>query len=106
MTLTKPSDRGITLINAFTVTLEKQEIAAAKIAEIYANFVCNQPGFVAAEIQKSLDGTTVSAIARWQSQAALATMQQNLEFQNLVKILDGDIIHSNPQIYEKVAVIN
>lgn len=96
MTNTEPSDRGITLINVFTVTLEKQETAAAKIAEIYANFVCNQPGFVAAEIQKSLDGTTVTAIARWQSPAALATVQQNFEFQNLVKILDGEIIHANP----------
>jgi 16S rRNA C1402 (ribose-2'-O) methylase RsmI len=99
-------DRHITLINVSTVIPEKQATAATKITEIYENFVRNQSGFVAAEIQKSLDGTTVIAIARWQSKQALTTMQQNLEFQNLVKILDGEIIHAEPQIYEKVASIN
>ncbi len=60
---TAPIERNITLINVFTVTPEKQATAATKITEIYQNFVCKQPGFVAAEIQKRLDGTTVSAIA-------------------------------------------
>lgn len=58
------------------------------------------------KFEHSLDGTTVGAIARWQSKQALATMQQSLEFQNLVKILDGEIIHAAPHIYEEVALIN
>lgn len=43
--------RQITLINVFTVTPEKQATTATKIMEISANFVRNQPGFVAAAIQ-------------------------------------------------------
>lgn len=61
---------------------------------------------MAAEIYKSLDGTAVAAIARWQSKQALTNMQQNSEFQNLVKIVDGEIIHAEPRIYEKAASIN
>lgn len=106
MTNTDQCDRSITLINVFTVTPEKQETAAIKIAEFYQTFVSNQPGFVAAEIQKSLDGIKVAAIARWESFEALATMQQNLEFQNLVKTVHRNIIHAEPHIYEEVALIN
>lgn len=58
MTTTESSERGITLLNIFAVTPEKQETAAAKIAEIYENFVRNQPGFIVAEIHKSLNSTT------------------------------------------------
>lgn len=106
MTTTEQCDRNITFINIFTVAPEKQNSAAAKIAEFYQAFVRNQPGFVEAEIHKSLDGTTVAAIAHWQSQAALATMQQNLEFQNLAKVVHCEIIHAAPNIYETVALIN
>ncbi len=82
MKTTEQCDRHITLINVFTVKPEKQATAATKVTEIYQNFVCKQPGFVAAEIYKSLDGTTVSAIARWQSKQDLATMQQSCRVSN------------------------
>lgn len=51
MTTTEQCDRGITLVNVFTVTPEKQNSAAAKITEIYESFVRNRPGFIAAEIR-------------------------------------------------------
>lgn len=46
MSATDQFERGITLINMFTVTPEKQNTAADKIAHIYQTFVCNQPGFI------------------------------------------------------------
>lgn len=51
MTTTEQCDRNITFINPFTVAPEKQNSAAAKIAEFYQAFVRNQPGFVGAEIR-------------------------------------------------------
>lgn len=106
MSATDQLDRGITLINVFTVTPEKQNTAADKIAHIYKTFVCNQPGFISAKIQKSLDGTEVAAVAHWKSQAALSTMQQKPDFQHLLEILDGEIIGAKPRVYEVTASIN
>lgn len=93
---------GITLINIFTVTPEKQHSAADKVAHIYKTFVQNQTGFISAKIQKSLDGTRVAAVAQWESQEFLTKMQQNSDFQNLVKILDNDIVGAEPHIYEVI----
>jgi heme-degrading monooxygenase HmoA len=71
MSVTDQLNRSITLINVFTVTPEKHNTAADKIAHIYKTFVCHQPGFISATIQKSLDGAKVAAVAQWESQAAL-----------------------------------
>ncbi len=99
---TNQQESGITLINIFTVTPEKQHSAADKVAHIYKTFVHNQPGFISAKIQKSVDGTKVAAVAQWESQDYLDNMQQNSDFQNLVKILDGDIVGAEPHIYEVI----
>ncbi|MBW4599316.1 MAG: antibiotic biosynthesis monooxygenase [Calothrix sp. FI2-JRJ7] len=100
--MTTNEQDGITLINIFTVTPEKQHSAADKVAHIYKTFVHNQPGFISAKIQKSLDGTRVAAVAQWESQDFLTRMQQNSDFQNLVKILDSDIIGAEAHIYEVI----
>lgn len=102
---TNQHNRGITLINIFTVAPEKQQSAADEVTHIYRTFVCNQPGFTSAKIQKSLDGTRVAAVANWESQEALSAMQKNSDFQNLVKILDGKIVGAEPHIYESIASI-
>lgn len=105
MSATDQLNRSITLINVFTVTPEKHNTAADKIAHIYKTFVCNQPGFISATIQKSLDGAKVAAVAQWESQVALSTMQQNSEFHHLLKLLDGEIIGAEPHLYETIASI-
>lgn len=96
---TNQHKQEITLINIFTVEPEKQQSATDKVAEIYQTFVSNQPGFISAKVQASLDGTRVAAVAQWESRSALTAMQQNSDFQNLVKILDGEIVTAEPYIY-------
>ena len=102
---TNQHKQEITLINIFTVEPKNQQSAADKVAEIYQTFVSNQPGFISAKVQKSLDGTRVAAVAQWESEAALSAMQQNSDFQNLVKILDGVIVTAEPHIYAVIDVI-
>jgi len=75
MSATDQLNCSITLINVFTFIPEKQSTVADKIAHIYKAFVCHQPGLILTTIQKSLDGTKVAAVAKWESQAALSTMQ-------------------------------
>ena len=106
MTTTNQNSSEIILINIFTVEPQKQQQAAEKIAEIYKTFVSKQPGFISARVQKSLNGTKVAATAQWQSQEALSNMQQNPDFQALVKILEGDILNAEPDSYQIVYAVN
>lgn len=99
------SETGITLINLFTVKPEKQQSAANQVAEIYQTIVNKQPGFISASVHKSLDGTRVAAVARWQSQSALTAMQQLPEFQNSVKILEEEIVSAEPHYFEVIYTV-
>ena len=92
----------ITLINVFSVAPEKQQSAADKVAEIYTTIVSQQPGFISAKIHKSLDGTKVTAVARWESEAALEAMQHTPDFQASIPSLKADIMSAEPHSYEVI----
>ena len=97
--MAKQSETEITLVNLFTVKPEKQQSAATKVAEIYRTIVSQQPGFIAAKIHTSLDGTRVAAIAQWNSEADLEAMQQTPEFQASLGTLKGEIINAEPHSF-------
>lgn len=98
--MSNQSETEITLVNMFTVKLEKQESAANKITEIYRTIVSKQPGFISAKIHKSLDGSRVAAIAHWRSEADLSAIQQTPEFQTFLGTLAGEIISAEPRIFK------
>lgn len=100
--MTIAQDTEITLINVFSVTPEKQQSAADKVAEIYTTIVSQQPGFIAAKIHKSLDGTRVTAVARWESEAALDAMQHTSDFQKSIPQLKEDILGAEPHTYQVI----
>ncbi|WP_169154789.1 antibiotic biosynthesis monooxygenase [Brasilonema bromeliae] len=103
--MTNNSESEITLVNLFTVKPEKQQSTANQVAEIYKTVVSKQPGFICARIHKSLDGTKVAAVARWESQEALEAMQQTSDFQNAIPSLEHEIVSAEPHIYEVICIL-
>ena len=70
----------ITVIVIFTVEPDRQQELIDVIAE-YTETVKQQPGFVSANIHKSIDGVKVANYAQWQSQADYQNFVNNKEIQ-------------------------
>jgi quinol monooxygenase YgiN len=66
-----------TLINVFTVEPEKQRQLVAVLVEATDKTMKNLPGFISANIHRSLDGKKVVNYAQWESMAAFEAMQNN-----------------------------
>jgi quinol monooxygenase YgiN len=69
----------VTLINVFTVVLQDQQALIDVLVEATEKVMNTQPGFLSANIHKSLDGTHVVNYAQWRSQADFETMMTKPE---------------------------
>jgi heme-degrading monooxygenase HmoA len=78
VTIAKDNEVG-TLINVFTVAPEDQQRLVDVLADATRAVKRKQPGFVSANIHRSLDGTRVTNYAQWRSTEAFETMLQNQE---------------------------
>ena len=78
VTIAKDNEVG-TLINVFTVAPEDQQRLVDVLADATRAVMRKQPGFVSANIHRSLDGTRVTNYAQWRSTEAFETMLQNRE---------------------------
>jgi quinol monooxygenase YgiN len=58
---------GVVVINVFTVERDNQQRLVDLLAGATDGFVNRAPGFIAAALHRSLDGTKVTMYARWQS---------------------------------------
>jgi quinol monooxygenase YgiN len=67
----------LTLINVFTVEPEKQEALVALLIEATEQTMKHMPGFVSANIHRSLDGKKVVNYAQWENMAAFEAMRKN-----------------------------
>lgn len=66
-----------TLINHFTVTPERQRELADLLMLLTEDTMRHQPGFIAANIHDSVDGTHVVNYAQWQSDGHFTAMLAN-----------------------------
>jgi heme-degrading monooxygenase HmoA len=57
----------VTLINVFTVAPEDQQRLVDLLVEATEQVMSKQPGYVAANLHRSLDGTKVTNYAHWRS---------------------------------------
>jgi heme-degrading monooxygenase HmoA len=73
VTIAKDNDM-VTLINVFTVAQEDQQRLVDVLVDATQTVMRKQPGFVSANIHKSLDGTRVTNYAQWQSREAFEAM--------------------------------
>jgi quinol monooxygenase YgiN len=69
----------VTLINVFTVSSENQQRLVDLLVEATQRTMRNQPGYLSANIHKSLDGTRVTNYAQWRSQADFEAIEKNPE---------------------------
>jgi len=73
VTIAKNND-VVTLINVFTVAPEDQQRLVDVLVEATQAVMRKQPGFVSANIHRSLDGTRVANYAQWRSREAFEAM--------------------------------
>jgi len=69
----------LTLINVFTVEPEKQEQLVSLLIEATEQTMKHMPGFVSANIHRSLDGKKVVNYAQWENMAAFEAMRKHPE---------------------------
>lgn len=67
----------LTLINVFTVEPQKQQKLVTLLIEAMEQTMKHMPGFVSANIHRSLDGKKVVNYAQWESMAAFEAMRKN-----------------------------
>jgi quinol monooxygenase YgiN len=66
-----------TLINVFIVDPQNQEKLVKVLQEATESVIQSLPGFISANIHKSLDGTRVVNYAQWKRKEDLEAMLQN-----------------------------
>ena len=64
----------VTLINVFTVAPERTDALLDLLVTATDDVMRHLPGFVSANLHRSLDGTHVANYAQWESEAALRAM--------------------------------
>lgn len=77
-TIEKGSDI-LTLINVFTVPPENQQKLAYVLIEATEKTMKHLPGFISANIHRSLDGTRVVNYAQWQCREDFEAMTRHPE---------------------------
>lgn len=68
-----------TLINVFTVAPEDQQRLVDLLVEATEQVMSKQPGYLAANIHRSLDGTRVTNYAHWRSPQDFQALARNPE---------------------------
>ena len=69
----------VTLINVFTVEPENQQRLVDVLTEATEKVMSLQPGFISANLHKSLDGKRVTNYAQWASVEEYQAVLQNPE---------------------------
>lgn len=83
------ADRPIfTLINVFTVEPNRQAELLALLEKVTDEIMCYLPGFISANLHRSLDGRRVVNYAQWQSREDWERMLQNPEALAHIKICE------------------
>ena len=93
----------VTLINVFTVDPADQQRLVERWQQATDDVIRHQPGFISANIHRSLDGTKVVNYAQWESQEAFRAMLRNPEAGPLLREL-AEIATPAPVLCEVVSV--
>lgn len=93
----------VTLINVFSVDPKNQQRLVELWQRATDDVMRHLPGFISANVHRSLDGTKVINYAQWESQQAFTAMLQNPEVSTYLNQL-GDIGTPAPVLCEVVSV--
>ena len=89
----------VTLINVFAVEPENQQRLVDMLIEATEDVMCKLPGFIAANIHKSLDGTRVTNYAQWRSVEDFRGIFKNPDALAHMPAMSA-IAKSEPTLYE------
>ena len=100
MTKIAVDNNVVTLINVFTVRPDQQQRLVDLLVEVTEAVMKYQPGYVSANIHKSLDGTRVTNYAQWKSREAFEAMltdsEANVHMQEAARVAEK----FEPHLYE------
>jgi quinol monooxygenase YgiN len=96
----------VTLVNVFTVEPAKQQRLVDVLVEATETTMRHLPGFISANIHKSLDGTRVVNYAQWRSVDDFQAMLKNPEA--IPHMLQAASLATSfePKLYDVVEVCN
>jgi quinol monooxygenase YgiN len=93
----------VTLINVFTVEPDKQQHLVELWQRATDEVMRHLPGFVSANVHRSLDGTKVVNYAQWQSREAFEAMLQDADARPYLRQL-AEVGTPAPVLCEVVSV--
>ena len=104
--MTNISRRGhvVTVINVFTVEPEKQDALVALLTRATDETIRHMPGFISANIHRSIDGVRVTNYAQWRSRADLEAMMHHPDAMPHMKQATALATNVDPHVYEVAAV--
>ena len=99
MTTISKDNKVVTLINVFTVERENQQRLVDMLVEATEKTMKHVPGFVSANIHKSLDGVRVVNYAQWRKREDFEAMMKNPEAQKHMKPI-SEMAKFDAHLYE------
>lgn len=102
MTTISSNNNALTLINVFTVQSENQQRLIDLLVHATETTMKKQPGYISANIHRSLDGTKVVNYAQWQNREAFEAIFKNQEITAHMKQAEQLALHFEPYLYEVV----
>ncbi len=91
----------VTLVNVFSVAPDRQQALVDLLVAATEQTMCHQPGYVSANIHRSLDGTKVVNYAQWRRAEDLEAMLANPEADSHLQEAN-ELARSEPGLYEVV----
>jgi quinol monooxygenase YgiN len=100
------STRGnvVTIINVFTVEPTKQDALVTLLTRATDETVRHMPGFISANIHRSVDGVRVTNYAQWRSRADLDNMLRHPAAMPHLREAAALAANVDPHLYEVAAV--
>ena len=77
MTIIATDQEVVTLVNVFTVTPDRQQQVIDELVGATRSVMSRLPGYVSANIHRSLDGTRVVNYAQWRRREDFQAMLRN-----------------------------
>jgi quinol monooxygenase YgiN len=94
---------GVAFVNVFTVTPEQQHELVRLLTAFVEEVVRGMPGFISANLHRSVDGKRVVNYAQWESAEALRAMLAHPDSRSHLQRISA-IGDSDPTVCEVVSV--
>ncbi|MFB6163740.1 MAG: antibiotic biosynthesis monooxygenase [Haloarculaceae archaeon] len=102
MTTIDPDQNVVTLVNVFTVDPDRQAALVDALITATESVMRDVPGFVSANIHRSLDGERVVNYAQWESVEAFEAMRQDPSAAEHIEAIGADV-DFDAHLYEVVS---